>query len=366
MRLNLNYKALRELPTHDEVRTELFKGINGALKLLPMTLDVLGETRALKASANDPQLIRGASAALTLDEAKAFLTSERAAGYFGGQKWTVAADHAGLVNLGARIVSFANDNLRSIDLGYTALYDLVDMRGTGKSSFDLIGAHMGFTWDQRAPGEQIKPRRNITGEKLSVGFIEAGDGFSLLDNWITYGEFYKVEDALAEFTNSYFAIKAHRHYAPIIAVGSGQNTAFATDDATTFNAAVATMLRKLEGKGYQLGANVQVDILVNPEKVGRVLAMLDARRGSAMIAYGSQKQPIAFGVGNVITSLEVPNDSTGYYVVLPGRKLKRGEWMDLRVETQRDASTSANDWFGRGQYNAAIGDQDQIRRVLFA
>lgn len=366
MRLNLNYKSLRELP-HEQARSELFNGINAGLKLLPMALDVLGESRVLKMAANDPRLISSAGQAqLSLDEVKAFLTSERAAGYMGGQKWTVPADHAGLTSLAARVVDFANSNLRSIDLGYTALYQLVDMRGTDKSSFDMMNANMGFTWDQRAPGEQIKPRRNIKGEKMPVSYITAGDGFSLLDDWIRYGEFYKVEDALQEFTNSYYAIKAHRHYAPIIAVASSQNTAFATDDSTTFNAAVATMLRALEAKGYQLGSNVQVDIVVNPEKVGRVLAMLDATRGSAMLAFGSQKQPIAFQVGNVISTLEVPNDSTGYYIVLSGRKLKRGEWLDLRIETQREASASATDWYGRGQYNAAIGDQDQVRRVLFS
>lgn len=365
MRLHLNYAALRQLP-HADARKELYAGINAALKVLPMTLDVMGENRALKAAANDPVLIRGHAAPLSIDEVKAYLTSDRAAPYFGGRKWTVADDHSAINNLAGRIVSFSNDGLRDIDMGYAALYDLVDMRGTGKSSFDLVSANMGFTWDQRAPGEQIKPRRNITADSVSVGFIEAGDGFSLLDNWITYGEFYKVDDALQEFTNSYFVTKSSRHYAPIIAVGAGQDTAFATDDATTFNAAVSTMLRALSAKGYMLGSNAQVDIMVNPEKVGRVLAMLDAKRGSAMVAYGTQGQPIAFGVRNVISTTEVASDSTGYYVVLPGRKNKRGEWMDLRVESQRDASTSANDWFGRGQYNAIVGDQDQVRRVKFA
>lgn len=365
MRLHLNYAALRQLPL-GEARKELFTGINAALKVMPMALEALGQNRALKMAANDPQLIRGNAAALTLDEAKAYITSERAAPFFGGQKWTVPADHAGLINLASRVVSFSNDALRDIDLGYTALYDLVDMRGTGQDSFDLASAHMGFTWDQRAPGEQIKPRRNITADSTPVTFITAGDGFSLLDDWLTYGKFYKVDEALQEFTNSYFVTKASRHYSPIIAVGAGQNTAFTTDDATTFNAAVAAMLRGLQAKGYMLGTNVQVDIIVNPEKVGRITAMLDAKRGSPMLAFGTQNEPIAFSVRNILTSLEVATGSTGYYIVLPGRKLKRGEWMDLRVETQRDASTSSNDWYARGQYNCIVGDQDQVRRVLFS
>lgn len=365
MRLHLNYAALRQLP-HDQARKELFHGINAALKVLPMALDVLGENRALQMTANVTQQTRGKASPLTMEEAKAYLTSERAAPYFGGQKWTVAADHASLINLSSRIVSFSNDALRDIDLGYTALYNLVDMRGTGQDSFDLVSAYMGFTWEQRKPGEQIKPRRNITADSVPVTFITAGDGFSLLDDWITYGKFYKVDEALAEFTNSYFVTKASRHYAPIIAVGAGQNTAFTVDDTTTFNAAVAAMLRALQAKGYMLGSNVQVDIMVNPEKVGRILAMLDAKRGSPMIAYGTQNEPIAYSVRNVISTMEIPGASTGYYIVLPERKLKRGEWMDLRVETQRDASTSANDWYGRGQYNAIVGDQDQVRRVLYA
>lgn len=365
MRLHLNHAALRQLP-HDEARKQLFTGINAALKLLPMSLDILGQSGAVKAAANDPSLIAGRAPEVTLDQVKTFLTSERAAPYLGGQKWTVAADHPNLQALAGHVVSFMQDGLRDIDVGYLALYDLVDMRGSGLPTFDLAAAHMGFTWDQRAPGEQIKPRRNITTDSLSVGFITAGDGFSLLDDWITYGQFYKVDEALSEFTNSYYAIKADRHYAPLIAVSNTQDVAFATDDATTFNNAVSAMLRDLQSRGYNLPSNVQVDIVVQPEKVGRILAMLDAKRGSPMIAYGTQKQPIAFSVRNVIATTQVASDSSGYYAVLPGRKLKRGEWQDLRVESKREPAAGANDWFGRGQYNAVVGDQGQVRRVKFS
>lgn len=365
MRLHLNTAALRQLP-HDEARKQLFQGINAALKLLPMSLDILGQSRAVKAAANDTSLVGDKTPRIGMEEVKAFLTSERAAPYFGGTKWAVPNDHPNLQALGGRIVSFMNDGLRDIDLGYLALYDLVDLRGTGQDGFDLASAHMGFTWDQRAPGEQIKPRREITSDVLTVKYLTAGDGFSLLDDWITYGKFYKVDEALDEFTNSYYAVKATRHYAPIIAVGSGQDVAFATDDTTTFNNAVSTMFRDLQSRGYRIPANAQVDIVVNPEKVGRVLAMLDAKRGSPMIAFGTQDQPIAFNVRNVITTTEVPANSSGYYVVLPGRKIKRGEWMDLRIESKRDPSVAATDWYGRGQYNAAIGDQGQVRRVKFS
>lgn len=365
LRLDLNYNALRAMPI-DAARKALFDGINAAYATLPMVVDAMGEGRALKASANDHSRIIGRDDPLTVEQAKSFLQSERASKFFGGQKWTVPNDHAALNNLAGRLVNFSVDNLREIDLGYTALYDLVDMRGTGQDSFDILEAHMGFTWEQKQPGAQIKPRREIIASNLPVTYITAGDGFSLLDDWLTYGKFYKVQDAVNEFLNTYQVVKAQRHYAPITSQGSGINVAFATDDATTFNAAAAALIRGLSAAGYAIGANVQLDILVAPEKVGRVLAFLDAKRGSPIIAYGTQDQPIAFTVRNVITSTEVSSGTNAYYLVLPGRKLKRGEWMDLKIESQREASVSATDWYGRGQYNAAVGDSDQIKRVAFS
>ena len=365
LRLDMNYNALRTMPIA-AARKALFDGINAAFATLPMVVDAMGQSRALKTSAHEASRIVGRSDGLTIDEAKAFLLSERAAPYFGGQKWTVPADHAALNSLAGRLVNFSVDNLREIDLGYTALYDLVDMRGTGQDTFEILQAHMGFTWAQRAPGEQIKPRRNITAENLPVTYITAGDGFSLLDDWLTYGKFYKVADAVNEFLNTYQVVKSQRHYAPITSQGSGINVAFATDDTTTFNAAAAALIRGMEAAGVAIGANVQMDILVSPEKVGRVLAFLDAKRGSAMIAFGTQDQPIAFNIRNVIVSTEVSAATNAYYLILPGRKLKRGEWMDLKIESQREASVSATDWYGRGQYNAAVGDADQLKRVALA
>ena len=68
----------------------------------------------------------------------------------------------------------------------------------------------------------------------------------------------------------------------------------------------------------------------------------------------------------MISTTYVPSNDTGYYLVLPGRKIKRGVWKDPTLESKRDIAVSAQDWVGVEQYNAAIGNSDQVRRVKFA
>ena len=122
----------------------------------------------------------------------------------------------------------------------------------------------------------------------------------------------------------------------------------------------------MRDKGYAAGQNAVFYAVCAPEHLGRIERMLTAQRGSAMVDYGTVGQPLAYSIGGVISTTHVPANSSGYYLVLPGRKLKRGVWKDLTVESARNVYVSAEDIVGVGQYNAAIGDSDQVRRVLFS
>lgn len=365
MRFNINYDGLRSLSTVEEQRSALFKSLKAALLMPVIALEVLGPAQAAKAAAGDGARFAGPEVSLSVDAVKSWLTSERATRF--GAKWATPGDNPALVGTAENVVAFFAENVREMDLGYQVLFDDVPgLLGGNQDHFDLIGASMGFTWDQRDPGGQIKPRRNINENSATVKFLEFADGFSILDVWFQFSKYYHIADAVNEFTSTYYNKKAELHYALITGQGAGINVAFDTDDTTTFNKAVAGILRKCEAKGYGIGSNAQVDILVSPERVGRILAMLDARRGSPIIAFGTQSQPIAFSVRNVIVSTKVAAADTGYYVVLPGRKLKRGDWKALTVESKREPSVTATDWYGHGQYNAIAGDADQIARVLYA
>jgi hypothetical protein len=70
-------------------------------------------------------------------------------------------------------------------------------------------------------------------------------------------------------------------------------------------------------------------------------------------------------VSQVVASTYIPANVGGYYLILPGRKMKRGDWKDLTVESERNIYVRANDYVGTFQTNAAIGDTDQVARVLF-
>ena len=156
------------------------------------------------------------------------------------------------------------------------------------------------------------------------------------------------------------------HYGLFTALGNGIDQPFQTDDTVTFNAAAAKVLRDIHGAGYGVGQNASFWILCAPEHVGRILKMLEVRSGSAILANQAAKEPLAYNVAGVIASTYVPSNSSGYYLVLPGRKIQRGVWKDLTVESERDIYSRAQDWVFHMQFNAAIGNSAQVRRVLFA
>lgn len=365
MRLIINYAGVRAAGTDAQKRTALYGQLKAALMLLPLALASVSASEAVKASVHSDSRISGGDfRGLTEERAKSFLQSDRAATIMGA-KWATAGDNPILQQTTSNMVQFFADNVQEMDLGYLALFEEVPgMLGSDQDHFELLGASMGFTWDQRKPGAIIKPRREVTENKVVVPYLTFSDGFSFLDDWFRFSKYYHIAEVSNEFVSTYYNKKAELHYGLITGQGAGIDIAFTVDDATTFNTAVADILRKGEKK-FALGANVQVDIVVSPEKVGRVLAFLDAQRGSPMIAFGSQKQPIAYSVRNIIVTTKVAAADTGYYVVLPGRKLKRAEWTPLTVESKREPAASAEDWYGKGQYNAIAGDSDQIRRVKY-
>lgn len=364
IRHQFNFAALSDLPI-EQKRSGVFNAVKGALSLLPIALDVIGQQSALKLAANDPNLIKGAPAAMPSEQAiSAFLISDRASKHFSGTKWAVGADTPAVIATANRVIQFARDNIGEIDLGYTGLFRFVDMRNSQSDSIDVVNTSSAIRFEQNEYGGQIKINRNISASATTLKMMTFSGGVAILDDWLRFNKWYNVQQAVEDLQLSYARDQMDLHYGMLTAVSAGNNVAFTVDDATTFNKAVAGMLRKLDAKKYVLGANVQVDIVVSPENIGRVLAMLEARKGSPMVAYGTQKQPIAFGVRNVIMTTKIAAAENAYYAVLPERKLVRAVWADLTIETARAADYRATDWYAHGQFNSNLGDQDQVARVL--
>jgi len=230
----------------------------------------------------------------------------------------------------------------------------------------IVDTEAGVHWTQRAPGGKTHIRRNISESKATVSMLEFADGLGLLDRWLQFQQFWNIDEAIAEFRAKYYEKKANLHYSLLTALGAGVDVAFATDDVTTANAAAAAIIRATKSSGYAVGDNPTFKAVCAPEKVGRLEKMLTAQRGSAMVDQGTVGEPLAHRSDGIIGTTEGAAADTGWYLVLPGRKMKRADWKDLTVESARNIAVSAEDLVGVGQFNAAIGDSNQVRRVKYA
>jgi hypothetical protein len=363
MRPHFNFAKLAALPDIEAKRKAIAKAVGFNLHLPQLVIDVLGSKAPYVRAANDGGHV-GVKNLSGMPAVKAPTDAEFEAGL--RRKYATPDSSPVLTGPLQVVASWYHDNMPEIDTGYLALFDMVDLRGTFHDKFEINTTSLGLTWSQRKPGAPTEIRRSPAENTLDVPYIEYSEGLGILDVWLQFNKFWRVSEAVAEFMATEQDKRAGVHYGLFTALGAGINQAFATDDASTLNAAAAGILRTLRGKGLAIAPNAQFDIVCAPENCGRILAMLDAQRGSPMIAFGTQKQPIAFQIRNVICTTYVPANTGGYYLVLPGRKIKCGMWMDVKLESKRDIYVSAEDWVGRTQYNAAIAEQDQVRRVLFS
>jgi DNA-binding cell septation regulator SpoVG len=284
---------------------------------------------------------------------------------FLAQKWAVPGDNPNLVDPTLRVVEFFHSNMPEMDTGYTQIYDFVDMRSSTLDRFDILDANNGITFNQVKSGEVVKIRRAVSDNLMSVPYVTFSDGVGIQDDWLRFQKWWAVSDTVAEFNAKAWDKKAQWHYDLLTALPAGINVAFDTDDTKTLNKAAASILRTVNGKGYGAGQNAGFVIVCAPENVGRITKMLTAAAGTLIVAYNANVQPVTVHVSAVVASVKIPANLNGYYLVLPGRKMKRGDWKDLTIESQRNVYVRANDYVGTFQTNAAIGDQDQVARVLF-
>lgn len=285
---------------------------------------------------------------------------------FYGRKYTTPSDTPEISASSPLVQSYFHTNMPEIDLGWTNLFTYIDLRNSVQPSFNILDTNAGVTFEQKARGEEVKIRRGITENKTTVPYVTYADGIGILDDWLRFQEYWSIEQAVVEFRAKAWDKRAEIHYGLLTAQSSAIDVAFDTDDTKTFNKAAGALFRAVRNSGYAVGQNAGLWIVTSPEQVGRILKMLEATKGSLIVGYNANAQPIAYNVAGVISTTYVAAADTGYYLVLPGRKMQRADWMDLSIETDRDMYKRAQDWVGTMQFNAAIGDTAQVRRVKFA
>lgn len=346
-------KNLANLPKEKQL-SALAQAINLELSLPGMALDLAGGK-----AANDD------SVSLLSDRKKPDLPNIDHIKSALRQKYATPTDTPQSSDVAARIDQWLHTGLREIDLGWTNLFRFVDMRGGNQDTFEIVTGEFGIAFKQRAPGEKTEIWRLPTETELPVKFITYSAGAGILDDWLTYNKWWRVEEVIAEFRSKAWAKQADDHYGLLTALDSSINVAHESGDdlgTATLNKAGASIYRALADRG--VSASTPLWIVTSPEKRGEILRMLEATQGSLIVAY-QNGQPIAISVAGVIATTRIPSNATSYYLVLPGQKLARGTWMDLSIEEDRDIYKRAQDWVGTMKYNAIIGDTAQVRRVAF-
>jgi len=354
MHTSINFEALKGMPL-EQAKVALKRSIDLELKMPALAMEMFQR--------NPSQLYRAIKAARSGD--MSYLPNSEQRKTFLATKYATASNNPILTALDAQFAAFFHSNMPDVDTGWMQLFDLVDLRNSPHDHFDIDDTNAGITYTQIKPGAQINKRTNISESKLSVGYLTFGAGLGIQDDWITKQMYWKIDEVIGEFRANWYDTMAQQHYGLFTAIGTGINQNFATDDATTFNASAAVLLRNLRTMGYGVGQNTGLKIVCAPEKAGRLQRLLVAQQSANLVQFGTFKEPIAYTVDALITSVWIPANDLGYYLLVPGKKIKRGLWQDLSVEQQRDASARATDWFASGQFNGAIGDTNQVVRVKY-
>lgn len=347
--------ALKDLPEAAK-RAAVFTQIKTALSI-PLLLAHEFQNSLLSKGLVNRQ---GIASAPTFDQLKSFAHRT----FFGGDAKYATPDANPILTTATGLLEQWFHELTYFDFNYLRSFGYINLIGSNQDSFKINTTSAGVTWTQRNPGDRTPVRREFAEGEQSVGMLEFSAGIGILDVWLQFNQFYRIEEVVNEFINAAHVKRASLHYALITATTNEE--AFATDDATTFNNAISTMVQATKNKGYGLGANPVVDAYVDTKRAGRVLAMLEATRGSLTVAYGTQDQPITVSPRSVNVCPDLSTSGSGYYLVLAGGKLKTADWKRLTIESQRDITASATDWVGVEQYNAAAGDANQIIRVKFS
>lgn len=242
------------------------------------------------------------------------------------------------------------------DFGFAELFDFVDMRGAGQTTFDIIDVTNAITFAEVKTGERMKVY-GVTTAKSTVTKMIVAAAIGILDDWINYAQFWNLNQAANEARSKYYDKQATDHYAVLAAISSDQNQTFVADDITTINNACAKILSDCANKGYVLTGNESFELRAHIDLKQRI------EKAFALTFNSPRTEATANQLVHTLNrkyTTKIAN--TSYYVGLPGRKAKRGIWSDLTAETDRDILLRGTDVAYCGEYNMAIGEEDQFRR----
>jgi len=273
-----------------------------------------------------------------------------------GEKFTGADSNLA----GASPVVLVHYDRTTPDRGYEKIFDPIDMRQSRSKTFEILNVSGGVTYYETKDGEPAKLSRIPTTAKTAVEAIRYTGGFSVLDDYLRYNEYYKIDQLAAQAVRDWYKKRATLMYALVTAL-TGIDQAFDTNDMTTINNACANILNDLDAAGYDVGDGSEFVILCNPLLKGRMLKAIKAAYENP----GNNAQKIEYSITALVTTPKV--SSSNYWVGLPGEKARLGDWEDLNARpAQRNEMLLGSDNVWTGAYNAAIGEKKQFKKCALS
>ncbi len=249
------------------------------------------------------------------------------------------------------------------DRGYERIFDPVNMRQATSRTFDILDITGGITYYQTEDGQPAKLSRVPKGTKTPVSMLRFTGGFSVLDDWLRFNEYYRIDRLGQQAVRDWYKQRATLLYALITAL-TGIDQAFDTNDETTINNAAANILNDLNALGYDLGDGSEFVIVANPMLRSRLRKAL-ATTYETPITGSTAKQgadKVDYTISALITTPKITNTSN-YWVCLPGEKSLLGDWEDLNARpAQRNELVLGADHVSTGAYNAIIGEKKQFKK----
>ena len=256
------------------------------------------------------------------------------------------------------VVAVFADDVGDMDMGWALAFDEVDLTGTPRASFDIVGHTTGFSF-RRVPDGHRAEIHGVAGSRVNIPIDTYGGGLGFLQNWFDDQEWWNVEDAANTFRYQESEQKATLHYGLISAVTdtitydtTGDN-ATQKDAISIFKAAAECIV---DNRATGLGISAQTPFLLytHINNWARVLKAL-----AAVVPDTSQKiQPVNV---RVVPTTFVSASYLGW-IGAPGRKSKYGRRLNMEVLEDFDLTMRGRDlvgWYRYGSYlNAA-----QWRRV---
>lgn len=272
-----------------------------------------------------------------------------------GQK-SVAADAALMGDI--PVVNVHSDFLKEIDLGWQAIFRMVDQRLSTNKTLNVLDTTGGITYRQKQPGEKTQISNLPKGARSALAMLAFDGGFSILDEWLDFNEFHLIDELVENAIIEWWDGIAVRAYGLLTAIGSGINEVFDTDDVTTINNGVVNLVKNLRAKGFKIsGDTVSVVLTADLGLKARLQSALEARFANP----NTNNKQIVFTIERFVTTTHLETDK--YYISIAGRKNIYATWKDLTSESQRDAKKQGEDLIWHGRYNLGIFEDDQHRRL---